>query len=255
MDDKGGVARQDRPSLDPSLLNSIQCMTKDLEKYSTLTAKAPPHLIVTMTSLELYICNVEHGAYPRAFAWLKLFKTWATLRTDDVAGPFPGSVLMTSRGLQGWFDRTKTSGTGRRIRWRPIFVSFNAWLVLDNWLEKGWDLWKNPKFAGVRDCFLPLHTSDLTSTRPIPASYHGQMVASKTLCILLKVPEVLFNPLVDGQADLVYEGEGYLVATVTSGLSAKPLFTFWNEHSERNTLNGMAAQLDIPKCERDFLGR
>ena len=230
-------------------------MTKDLEKYSTLTAKAPPHLIVIMTSLELYICNVEHGAYPRAFAWLKLFKIWAALRTDDVAGPFPGSVLMTSRGLQGWFDRTKTSGTGRRIRWRPIFVSFNAWLVLDNWLEKGWDLWKNPKFAGVRDCFLPLPTSDLTSTRPIPASYHGQMVASKTLYILLKVPEVLLNPLVDGQADLVYEGADCLVATVTSGLSAKPLVTFWKEHSERNTLNGMAAQLDIPKCERDFLGR
>ncbi len=194
MDDKGGVSRQDRPSLDPSLLNSIQCMTKDLEKYSTLTAKAPPHLIVTMTSLELYICNVEHGAYPRAFAWLKLFKTWATLRTDDVAGPFPGSVLMTSRGLQGWFDRTKTSGTGRRIRWRPIFVSFNAWLVLDNWLEKGWDLWKNPKFAGVRDCFLPLHTSDLTSTRPIPASYHGQMVASKPPLHLVESAGGSFQP-------------------------------------------------------------
>jgi hypothetical protein len=137
----------------------------------------------------------------------------------------------------------------------PIFVSFNAWLVLDKWLEKGWDLWKNPKIAGVRDCFLPLPTSDLTSTRPIPASYHGQMVASKTLYILLKVPEVLLNPLVDGQADLVYEGADCLVATVTSGLSAKPLVTFWKEHSERNTLNGMAAQLDIPKCERDFLGR
>jgi hypothetical protein len=255
MEDKGGVARQDRLSLDPSLLNTIQCMTKDLEKYSTLTAKAPPHLIVTMISLELYVCNVEHEAYPRAFAWLKLVKIWAALRTDDVAGLWPGCMLLTSRGLQGWLDRTKTSGAGRRIRWMPIFVSCNAWFVLDNWLEKGWDLWKDPKFAGVRDYFLPLPTSDLTSTRPIPASYHDQMVASKTLYTLLKVPEVLFNPLVDGQADLVYEGADYLFATVSSGFIAQPLLAFWKEHSERKTLNGMAAQLDIPKCERDFLGR
>jgi hypothetical protein len=156
-------------------------------------------------------------------------------------------MLLTAKGLQGWLDRTKTSGAGRRIRWMPIFVSINAWLVLDNWLTKGWDLWRDPKFAGVRDYFLPLPTVDLTSTRPIPASYHDQMVASKSLYNLLKVPEVIYKPDVDGQADLIYEG--------TDNLFAHPLLTFWKEHSERKTINGMAAQLDIPKSERDFLGR
>jgi hypothetical protein len=126
---------------------------------------------------------------------------------------------------------------------------------LDNWLTMGWDIWKDPKFAGIRDHFLPLSTSDLTSTRPIPASYHDHMVASKTLYTLLKVPEILFNPMTDGQADLVYEGAVNLFATVTSGFVAQPLLAFWKEHSERKTLNGMGSQLDIPKYERDFLGR
>ena len=80
---------------------------------------------------------------------------------------------------------------------------------LDNWLTMGWDIWKDPKFAGIRDHFFPSSTSstsDLTSTMPIPTSYHDYMVASKTLYTLLKVPEILFNLMTDGQADLVYEG-------------------------------------------------
>jgi hypothetical protein len=255
MEDKGGFAMHDKLSPDPSLLNTIRGMTKDLEKFSSLTVKAPPHLIVTMISLELYVCNVEHEAYTRAFAWLKLVKIWAALRTDDVAGLLPGSMLMTPKGLQGWLDRAKTSGAGRGTRWMPISVSYNAWLVSDNWLAKGWDLWRDPNFAGVRDYFLPSPTRDLTGTRPIPASYHDQMIASKTLYTLLKVPEVSFNQRIDGHADLVYEGADYLFATVTAGFVAQPLLAFWKEHSERRTLNGMAAQLDIPMFERDFLGR
>jgi hypothetical protein len=85
MEDKGGIARQDRLFPDPSSLSTIRGMTKDLEKYSSLIVEAPPHLIVTMISLELYVCNVKHEAYPRAFAWLKLVKIWAALRTDEVA--------------------------------------------------------------------------------------------------------------------------------------------------------------------------
>jgi hypothetical protein len=96
MEDKGGIARQDRLFLDPSLLRTIRGMTKDLEKYSSLTVKAPPHLIVTMTSLGLYVCNVKPEDYPRAFAWLKLVKIWTALRTDETAGLLPGSMLGTS---------------------------------------------------------------------------------------------------------------------------------------------------------------
>jgi hypothetical protein len=80
------------------------------------------------------------------------------------------------------------------------------------------------------------------------------MVASKTLYTLLKVPEILFNLMTDGQADLVYEGAVNLFATVTSVL--------WHNRSwhsgrstRKKTLNGMGSQLDIPKYERDFLGR
>ena len=58
--------------------------------------------------------------------------------------------------------------------------------------------------------------------------------------------------MTDGQLDLVYEGTDHLFAIVTSGSLAHPLLQFLKEHSERKTLNGIGAQLDIPKCDGDF---
>jgi hypothetical protein len=248
MEDKGGVAKTERLSLDPSLTNTIQSITRDLERAAPLTVKAPSHLLVPMVSMELFVVNTEHPLYARAFAWLKLVKIWAALRTDDVSGLLPSTMLLTQRGLQGWLDRTKTSGAGRRIRWMPIFVSRGAFVAQHLWLEVGWSIWQSVEFNIDRDYFLPLANATLDGVKHSQASYHDQMIASGTLYSILRRPvslESIDDISVDEQ---IFESSEVL-------LDLREAQFFWKEHSERKTLNGMAAQLGIPKSDRDFLGR
>jgi hypothetical protein len=89
MEGKGGVAKAERLSSDPSLTNTIQSITRDLEGAAPLTVKAPSHFLVPMVSMELFVVNTEHPLYARAIAWPKLVKIWAALRTDDVSGVLP----------------------------------------------------------------------------------------------------------------------------------------------------------------------
>eukprot|EP00974_Lingulodinium_polyedra_P100675 9751452-Lingulodinium_polyedra.AAC.1 len=67
-----------------------------------------------MLSLELFVVNKGHPTFLRFFAWVKLLKVWASLRSDDTLGVRPELVKMSKSGIEGLLDRTKVSGPGRR---------------------------------------------------------------------------------------------------------------------------------------------
>jgi hypothetical protein len=130
----------------------------------------------------------------------------------------------------------------------PVFVSRGAFVAQHRWLEVGWSIWQSVEFNIDRDYFLPLANGTLDDVKPIQASYHDQMIASSTLYSILRRPafsEPMESKSVDEQ---IFENGEVL-------LDLREAQFFWKEHSERKTLNGIAAQLGIPKSDRDFLGR
>ena len=84
-------------------------------------------------------------------AWVKLLKVRASLRSDDLRGLLPAEFEHNREGLQGWLDRTKTSGPGTKIRWLPITVSVGAYLAHPSWLQVGYDIWNAHPLNYERD--------------------------------------------------------------------------------------------------------
>ena len=51
------------------------------------------------------------------------------------------TLTMEPHGLQGELRKSKTSGAGKKTSVFGIFVSRQAWLAKENWLEQGRQLW------------------------------------------------------------------------------------------------------------------
>ena len=72
-------------------------------------------------------------------------------------------MRMTLRGLEGRFDRTKTSGAGRRVRWLPFFVAKGAFFLCPDWLRTGYEIWQREGFYFPRDYLLPRPSEDFAA--------------------------------------------------------------------------------------------
>ena len=151
-------------------------------------------------------------------------------------------MVMTSQGLRGVFDRTKTSGAGKRIRWLPFFVCRDAWLLHSGWLGVGFDLWSSEGFSFARDYLVPRRpTKGLTSCQPVMASYVDMSTMSKRLLWELTRPG--FSEVGEPLA------------------SSEPLFddarvvAVYTEHSERNFMATLASWSGIDRERRAYLGR
>ena len=105
------------------------------------------------------------------------------LGTDDLLGVLPGSMRFGLRGLRGVFDRTKTSGPGRRVRWLPFFVSFHCWVVCSDWLETGFKIWTSDGFSFERDYLVPRPSASYSSCRPVMASYPERLLCFTQPCL------------------------------------------------------------------------
>ena len=185
------------------------------------------------------MCNSE-PLYARALAWYKLLKLWTASRTGDLTSLRPSSLRLTSFGLVGCLERTKTTGPGKRVRHLPIFICRSAYLLAPGWLEKGLEIWESSEFAFDRDYFLPLPSADWASVRPVKADFADTTALSKRLFRALKQP---------------VRQNGHWVSSVVPLFCAEAALSFWTEHSERNWLNSHLAVIGVPQCERDFIGR
>ena len=204
------------------------------------TRKAPLLPVAMVCSLELAVCDSSQPLYARGFAFYKLLKLWAACRSDDLTGLNPASLVLSSKGLQGVLERTKMTGPGKRVRYLPIFISCKAFLVSPDWLATGFGLWQNGSMAFVRDYFLPLPTADLSGARQIMAKYPQVVAMTKILWHSLRLP-------------IWREGKWSLSDKLLFS-SMEPL-RFWSEHSERNWLVSLLAMMEVPRDQRDFVGR
>ena len=165
---------------------------------------------------------------------VRLLKIWTASRTDDLLGILPDQMLLGRLGLRGVFDRTKTSGAGRKVRWLPFFVARTAWLVEPKWLEKGYLIWKSDGFSFERDYLVLRASKSFNSCRPVMASFSDQGTMAKLLAAQLRVPRW------DGSKCLFEE---------------KQLLSIFSEHSERNLIASLASASGIDRERRSYIGR
>ncbi|CAE7733651.1 HET-E1 [Symbiodinium sp. CCMP2592] len=186
----GGVKVEASISSHVLVRNLVRVRTAELEAGAPPTKQAPALALIMVMSLEAVVVNSAHKKFVRAYAWARLLKLWTSSRANDLQGILPEQMTMSSQGLRGVFDRTKTSGADKRIRWLPFFVCKDAWLLRSDWLAAGYEIWASDGFAFSRDYLVPRPTKGLTSCLPVMASYVDMSTMSKQLLWELKRPEL-----------------------------------------------------------------
>ena len=236
----GGVPKDMMLSAQPLVLKLVNVRTAELEVGAPPTRQAVPVPLLLIFSLELAVGDKGLPKYLRALSWCRLFKLWTSSRADDLQGASFDNMVIAQEGLRGHFDRTKSSGAGRRVRFLPFFVSRDAWLVNDRWLDQGFDIWTGPEFNFKRDYMIPRPTKNFRACRAIFASYNDVSAAFKHLLRALRRP-VLVNKAWE--------------ASVKPLCSSEQLIRVFTEHSERCTMATLASWAGIDRERREYLGR
>ena len=192
--------------------------------------EAKQYLSAMLPMLEKVVMGA-HTMYLRAYAWLKLVTIWAVVRGEDSTWLEESSLRFDPQvGLQGNLKKSKTTGPGKKVKHREVFVSVEAYIVEKGWLKEGWELWQ--KAPQPRENFLSLPDPSFETFREVGAEVQDRVALTRHLlekCELMskKVEEEKFN-----------------------NVAAR----FWTEHSSRATLPSWARALGVPKEVTDRLG-
>ncbi len=209
----------------------VASLTVKLEDKAPPVKRAPRLLTVFIPSLERVVMDRTLEITTRVAAWIKLFKVWASLRFDDLANARRALIKDYDGKVGGVLKKTKTTGAGKRVRELPIFVSEEAFVVEQDWLDTGLRLLKRVSPEGGE--YL---VGDGLSC--------GEMDANK----MISYQEAVI---------LSTEAMGAMLNNrrVPSPLLPEGWSRFWTEHSERSTLSSGLASLGVVKTDRDLLGR
>jgi len=192
-------------------------------------SEAPCYVRAHVVAFETVVLDEVAPLYYRLYAWWKLVSLWGVLRFDDHRGAGTGVLRLSSRGLEGCLQRTKTTGQGKKVQARPLLIAHEAYVAHASWLRVGWELWQTWA-PGQRDYFL----------QPPQPGYHGVETREATYTQAATATRALHRFLPsDGAAQLLptAEAAGY-----------------WTEHSPRNFLPSAAGVLEFPQEWIDGLG-
>jgi hypothetical protein len=216
---------------DSPLVKAVLLRTNELLKGPTgPTKRAPRFPAVVIEALEGLVMDPSAGKYHRGVAWLRLVKTWASMRFSCHYYLSPARLTMFEGELFGTLKKTKTTGPSRRIKELPIHISKSAFVRFGSWLQVGFELWQTLA-PFERDYFLPKPTVDGQHTIPRLAEYSDAAASGIEVLSILRVP-------------------GSHVLLLDSNWCA-----FFTEHSERPTMTTALVVLQSSKEERDAIGR
>ena len=142
VESEGEVAAADTVATHQSVVNLLEELGTTLGAAVRAKRKARQLPVTLVTFWERTVCDEEVETYVRGYAWFKLVKLWAGMRWADTVGLPPSTLRLDGRGLAGLLDRAKTTGAGKRVEQLCIYVSFEAFLECNSWLETGFQLWK-----------------------------------------------------------------------------------------------------------------
>ena len=238
----GRVDDRHKMSRDRTLLDYVKNMQMELQTGAPPRKPAKPYLISSIIGLELLVCSAEYCNYTRLIGWVMLLMCWMVLRADDVQWIDPTRMHMNGTCVRMILRRTKTTGPGRRAVEVPAYVARDASLAGEDWLGKGWELFHSEAFKSDRDYFLPAPNKDWSGG--IRKFLNVQNLNSYMRYVL----SVVKKPIRGGRGARAWAESG---ETLTTG----EITNFWSGHSGRHWLPTHAANVGIPKEQRDYLGR
>ena len=236
----GGIDKADHFSNHHLVLNLVNVRTAELEVDAPAVRRAVPCPLLLVIAWELAVCDEDFPKYMRAFAWTRLFKFWSSSRSGDLEGASFDDMIMTAEGLRGFFDRTKTSGAGKKNRFLPFFIAADAWLARKNWLAVGFAIWKGPEFGFERDYMIPRPTRHFNACKAVMASYSDVCSLAKRLLRLLRKPVLRSDDWVSSEEFLI---------------SSDSLLRVFSEHSERASMATLATWAGVDRERKEYLGR
>ena len=200
--------------------------------------KAPRYALALVLAWEAEVADQAKKRYTRLYTWWMLLKLWGSLRFDDQRGIDPKQMRLGSQGLVAKLTRTKTTGSSKRVRVLPLFVSRSAYVWVKDWLEIGFNLWQAE--GTDRDFFLLIPSQDGEGTRRHEATYSDAAGTSRRVNLDLQA-------FVITDQQLVHTGGPVLCSQAAS---------FWTEHSQRATLVSWCSLVgSFPQSWLDALGR
>jgi hypothetical protein len=227
------------------IVSEVQLELRSANPISKRKARQIPSIFVA--SWEILVCDTSVFEAFRLQAWKVLVMLWASLRTGDTAG-IPQDELQYRMGsLYGQILCSKTTGSGKSVGAVPFHVDGRAWLVMEDWLKVGWNLFVQHK-TGL-DYLLPLPAPGMEEFSDQEPSYSQQTAILRKLLMDATVP--IYSEVSDS------EGFGEVSGWKASQkqILLEGMQTFWTGHSLRCTLPTWAAALSFPKQDRDYLGR
>ena len=236
----GGVAEEDRISLNVSFLNAINDMSLEAIGTGAAKKKAPRPTMQIMTALELVIMNGDAPRYWRAYAWFKLVKIWGSLGWDDSKGWLPMTTFLSSDGLTATIGRTKTTGADKKVNALPLFISSACSFSGQPWLQEGFEIWSSAAFWSERDFWLSLPNACMDGSTGQMAEYSDSIALGRNLF------QGLCQPKCDETGCLVSGNQPIFAPGAAS---------FFTEHGDRVWLISVAAELSIEKSRREFCGK
>ena len=237
-----GVPAHNMVSKSSLFMKTVDYCTGVLSTGASPAKQAPRLPSICIASLECYICNPSYSTYLRYRAFTICFKTWASLRQDDIQHLSIGNLRLVGNFYAGELLQTKTTGPTKRVKEVPLVVAVGATLTGLPWLECGLEIAKEFDLE-ARPYLLPDCNSGGRSFGVRMAGYSAASAASRTVFSQLKVPTV---SEID---DRVYWTDGQEV------LVPPEMISFWSEHSPRACMPSWTALLGVEKSIRDLLGR
>jgi hypothetical protein len=193
---------------------------------------------VVIAALEAYVTDDKKPPGLRLKAFSMLFKSWASLREDDMQRCKVRTLKWLGELVIGRLDRTKTTGKTKRIKELPITVWDGCGITSELWLPHGHALmmaFGDPE----RDYLLPTMSADFCDAGNDPLPYTSSAALTVKVMQDLRVP--------------IFENGTW---TTTSEKLLHPILcNFWSEHSARNLLASLLILLGEDQKTIDMCGR
>ena len=153
---------------------------------------APRPLITLLWALENAISDTTLPHFIQVMGWWKCLQ--AALRHDDHRGIRPRDLVVSAGSLRGELWRSKTTGSDKMVKSRPIIITPMAYVHDTGWLLVGWQLLLD-LCASPRDFLLPTPTCGATSAALSPLTHRDATTLSSHLMSHLRRPDHKGLPL------------------------------------------------------------
>lgn len=247
----GGVKDSDSLASDMTIKVVVKDLVVDLKTAAGVKErkKAPPLLLAIIVGLEAIVVCCAVPIYLRIYAWWRLIRCWGGLRWSDCKFMPPHLARYDETGLTCTITQTKVTGPGKKTELIYSYISSAAWILHQDWLESGWNLFQRLGFDS-RDFWLPNPSSDLNDYA-IPwreQSYLDSSGLSRKLFSMIQVYERVPNDMSS-------------VIRCKLDINGDPIWlfregaqVFFTEHSDRATLATWGASMNLPKETIDGFG-